>query len=116
MTEEHVKHRINNALTLLKEGNRFTVGELLFESISINEFSVTGWSINNNLNNISKQSAISELNEIKSLFEKMIIISPELSAFLKNKLIKYHLNFDTGKASIKICSEISGKIKWKIEI
>ena len=116
MNEEQIKHRINNALTLLKEGNSFNVGDLLFESFSINQFSVTGWSISNNLNNITKQSAIIELSEIKSLFEKMIIISPELSTFLKNKLIKYHLNFDTGKASINICSEIAGKINWEIKI
>ncbi len=116
MTEQELKHRIRNAIIFLSEKGTFKVGDLNFSTQNKNEFSVIGWTIKTNLKNITKETALTELNETKELFKKMISKSPELASFINNKQIEYILSYDDyGKVGIEICSEINGKIKWKTD-
>jgi hypothetical protein len=116
MNEEELIHRIKNAIILLKEGHPLNVGELTFGSKDNNHFSISGWSIKNNLEDITRDSVLKELNEIKELFSKMVRVSTELSDFIKGKQIEYYLGYDYGMGSIGICKEINGQIKWEIDL
>ena len=89
MTEEDVKHRIRNAIILLKEGHSFKVGELSFYAKNKNVFTVIGYTIKIALINITKKEALDELKDIKSIFNKMTQLSPELFDFLKGRQIEY---------------------------
>ena len=109
--------RIKSALILLTEGHSFKVGDLTFGCNDKNIFSVTGWTTTNNLATLTKQKALTELNEIKSLFERMVIASFELSEFIKSRQINYYLGYDdNGKCGIGICNEIGGQINWEIDL
>jgi hypothetical protein len=116
MNEEELKHRIRNALVILRDHNSFKVGDLTFSAKDKSSFSVTGWTIKNELKNVTKRSALNELNEIKSLFKKMVQVSPELSVFVDQRQIEFNLGYDYGMGGIGICSEIDGQIKWETEI
>ncbi|MFK5880023.1 MAG: hypothetical protein QM478_11095 [Flavobacteriaceae bacterium] len=116
MTESELTNRIKNALIILKDGNPFNVGELLFLCENIKIFSITGWSTKTDLNNLTQEFAINELEEIKSVFNKMTSVSTELNEFIKNRQIIYHLNYDSGKGGIEICTETNGQLKWNVEL
>lgn len=116
MNEEELKHRIRNALVILQERNSFKVGDLTFSATCKSTFSVTGWTVKNELKSITKRSALNELNEIKSLFNKMVRVSAELSEFINQRQIEFNLSYDYGMGGIGICSETDGKIKWETEI
>jgi len=116
MNEEELKNRIKNAILILQDFNSFKVGELIFKTKDEKSFSVTGWTIRSEFKNITKSNALIELNMVKSLFKRMIQISPELSDFVKQRQIKFSLGYEYGMGGIEICSEIDGQIKWEAEI
>lgn len=116
MNEEELHHRIKNAIALLKDGQSFKVGDLTFGSKDSKHFSVTGWTVCNDLKNLTKQKALTELNETKDLFNKMLAVSPELSDFIKYRQVEYSLGYDYGMGGLGICNEIGGQIKWTVEL
>jgi hypothetical protein len=116
MDKQELEHRIKNAIILLSGGHSFKVGDLTFGSKNKNHFSVTGWTQTNDIKNITEASAISELNEIKSLFKRMTSASKELSEFIENKKLEYHLAFDYGMGAIGICTEFDGDLKWEADL
>lgn len=77
---------------------------------------VTGWSTFNNLENLTRQIALKELQEIKSLFQKMVDISPELKEFTKDKIVEFNLVFDYGEGAIGVFSEKGGVVKWEVDL
>jgi len=111
MDKKELQERITNAIVLLTDGHTFKVGDLTFKSQK-DCFSVTGWTLKNDLKNITKKTALTELKETKDLFNKMCVAAPELSDFLVGKEIKYHLSFDCGKGGVGICNEMNDEIKW----
>ena len=112
-----MEKRIKTALEFLKDGQSFTVGELRLDVEESGIIEVTGWSQFKNFSNLTKQQSLKELEEIKSLFYKMVDISIDLRNFIGGKSIKFNLYFDDyGKGSIGICSEKDGKVKWEIEL
>jgi hypothetical protein len=79
---------------------------------------VTGWTNTSNFNNISKETFLRELKDLKSLFSDLSRAFPEFNEILKRKglLIEYRIAYDdSGKAGIWICSEIEGLINWFID-
>jgi ribulose bisphosphate carboxylase small subunit len=116
MTENELKHRIENAIVLLTDGHPFKVGDLTFWAKDNSHFSVTGWTICNDLKNLTRQKALDEMNETKSLFKKMTSISPELTDFIKDRKVQYCLGYDYGMGGLEICSEIDGQIQWVTEL
>ena len=72
MDKDELNHRLKSAMILLKNCHSLNVGELTFGSDNSNHLSVTGWTLTNNLENITKESALNELFEIKTLFSKMV--------------------------------------------
>ena len=112
MTENELKHRIKNAIVLLTDGHPFKVGDLTFGAKDDSYFSVTGWTRCNELQNLTKHRALTELDEVKDLFKEIISVSPELTDFLKNREVEYCLSYDYGMGGLDICSEIDGQIKW----
>jgi hypothetical protein len=114
MDKEELIDRIKSALILLTEGNSFKVGDLTFGCKDKNILSVTGWTTTNYLETLTKQKALTEFYEIKSLFARMVNASIELSEFIKYKQINYYLGYDdNGKCGIGICNEIDGQINWE---
>ena len=117
MDTEELLDRIKSSLILLTEGNSFKVGDLTFGCKNKKIFSVTGWATTNNLETLTKHKALTELNEIKFLFARMVNASLELSEFIKDKQIDYYLGYDdNGKCGIGICSEIDRQINWEINL
>ncbi len=112
-----MKEKIKTALKFLKSGQSFTIGEIRI-SIEENEtINVIGWSQCISFKSITREQSIYELQEIKELFYKMVLISNELKEFLNNKKIVFSLYFDDyGKGSIEICSELDEVLSWKVNI
>ena len=112
-----MERRIETALEFLKDGQSFTVGDLRLGVESPGIVKVTGWSRYNNFVNLTKQRSLKELEEVKTIFCKMVDASLRLKDFVKDKSIEFNLYFDDyGKGSISICSEKDGKIKWEIDL
>ena len=88
LNSEELKHRIKSAIILLSEGHSFKVGDLTFRCKDKTHFSVSGWTHNYPLENVTQESALTELKDIKSLFSKMVGASKELSDFIKGRLIE----------------------------
>jgi len=116
MIEEELHNRIKSAIFLLKDGHRFKVGDLTFGCSNDNNFSVTGWTLCNDLKKLTKHKALIELNEAKLLFNQMKSVSPELNNFIKDRQIQYSLGFDYGMGGLEICIEINGNIIWTAEL
>jgi hypothetical protein len=116
MNADELQHRIKNAIILLEDGHSSKVGELTFGCKDENHFSVTGWTLKKDLVNVTKQSASSELTDIKTLFTKMTIASNELADFIKNRQIEYCLGFDYGMGAIAICKETNGHLTWEADL
>jgi hypothetical protein len=112
-----MENRIKIALDFLKDGQSFTVGDLRLGVEGFNCLVVTGWSQYINFTNLTKHNSIQELEGIKSMFSDMLNTSAELKEFAEKKIIEYVLSFDDyGKASIDICSEKNGVLKWQVEL
>jgi hypothetical protein len=112
-----MENRIKIALEYLKNGQSFTIGDLRLSMGNPNLLTVTGWSRYLNFSNLTKVNSLSELTEIKNIFSDMIAASDDLKKFIVDKSIEYVLCFDDGgKASIDICSEMDGVMKWKVEL
>ncbi len=112
-----MENRIKIALEFLKDGQSFTVGDLRLSMGNSNLLTVTGWSQYLNFSNLTKANSLSELTEIKNIFSDMIAASDDLRRFIVDKSIEYVLCYDDGgKASIDICSEKNGFLKWHIEL
>lgn len=116
MDTEELKHRIKNALILLADGHSSKVGDLTFGCKDKTYFSVSGWTHNNHIENVTRQSALAELKDIKSLFSKMVNASCELSDFIKGKLITYYLSYDYGSGGLEICYEKNGQVIWQAKL
>jgi len=116
MDKEELVQRIKSAIILLTEGHLLKVGELTFCNKEKHIFSVAGCSVTYNLETLTIQKALTELKEIKILFNKMVNASYELSEYIKNKQIQYYLYFDYGMGYLGICNEIEGRIKWETEL
>lgn len=112
MTENELKQRIKNAVILLTDEHSLKVGDLTFGATKNSRLSVTGWTRCNELQNLTKNKALTELDEIKDLFQEMISVSSELKDFAKSRAVEYYLNYDYGMGGLGICSEIGGQIKW----
>jgi hypothetical protein len=112
-----MENRLKIALEFLKDRQSFSVGDLRLGIDNYDCLVVTGWSKYSNFTNLTKKNSIQELEEIKSLFSEMLNSSADLKKFAEKKCIEYVLSFDDyGKASIDICSENNGVLKWQIEL
>ena len=116
MNEQELIQRIKSAIVLLSDGHTFKVGNLTFSCRDKKHFSVTGWTVKNDLKNITITTALTELNETKELFTKMTVASEELADFIQGRQVEYSLGYDYGMGGLEICSEINGEIKWKTEL
>ena len=91
---------------------------MTIEASKTDKILVTGWTNTILFENISKDSVIGELRNLKDSFIELIDTYNELKSIIKaNKLnIEYHMAYnDAGKAGIGLCSEIDGIINWYIE-
>ena len=111
-----MENRIKTAVEFLKDGQSLIVGDLRLGVEKPGGVYVTGWSTYNNLENLTKQIALKELQEIKDLFQKMVDISPELKEFIEDKSVEFNLTFDYGQGAIGVCSEKEGKIIWEVNL
>ena len=116
MNEVELHQRIKTAIVLLKDGHSLKVGDLTFGAADTHKFSVTGWTLCNDLKSLTKQRALTELSETITLFKEMTAVSPELADFIKDRQVHYSLGYDYGMAGLEICSETDGQIKWTTEL
>jgi len=110
------KNRIETAVDFLKDCQSFKVDDLRLGMTDRHNMYVTGWSMYSDINNITKQIALIELNEIKLLFRRMVESSDELKGFVQNKGIEYNLALNYGMGAIGICSEQNSVITWRCEL
>lgn len=68
MNAEELHHRIKNVIILLADGHSLKVGDLTFACTGKNHFSVTGWTLKNDLMNVTKQSAFNRISRHKNAF------------------------------------------------
>jgi hypothetical protein len=109
--------KIKIAIEFLKDGKSFRIDDIRLGLTEFGDIEVAGWSQYVNIENITKGSSLQELGEIKSLFFEMIESSSELKDFIRGKNIVYSLYYDDyGKASISICSEKEGILKWELAL
>ena len=113
---EDITKRIKTAVEFLKDGQSFNVGELRFGIGNSNCIYVTGWTQYLHLENLTKQLALKELNNIKTLFNRMVSTSTELRDFAQGKSIEYNLAFNYGQGAIGICTEKDGVLKWEHDL
>ena len=66
------------------------------------------------LEQIAKNFALKELQEIKDDLLKMVYLSSELKEFIKDKKLKFNLDFDYGMGDIRFCSEKECILKWEL--
>ena len=116
MNKEELIRRIKNAIILLSEKHSVQVGDLTFYCQDETHLSVAGATHNNLLENVTRQSAIAELEDIKSLFSKMVDNSQELRDFTQGMEVEYSLYYNYGMGSIQICKEHAGHITWEAEL
>ncbi len=106
-------NRIKTALNFLRDGQSYSVRGLMLSIDSNNCLVVRGWSQYLNFTNLTKKNSLLQLQEIKSLFSELLDSSIELNKFAEKRCIEYILSFDDGgKASIDICTEKNGILKW----
>ena len=113
---DDLKERIQIAVEFLKDKQSFRVGGLKFGMDGKYDMYVVGWSQYLNLENITKNQALSELALVKKEFMRILDLSSELKDFIQDKNINYNLAFDYGMGSIGICSEKNGVLEWEIEL
>lgn len=113
---EEILGRIKTAIEFLKDNIPFRVGELYMGIDESGFLNITGASQSIDLRNITKRIALQELDEIKSIFWKMVSIFLELKDFISDKQIKFNLDFDYGMGDIRIFSENDGVVEWKVEL
>ena len=116
MKTEDLQNRIKTALILLADGHSLNVGDLTFGCKDKKHFTVSGWTSNILLENVTQQSALTNLKDIKSLFSKMVDTSSELSEYIKDKVIEYYLGYDYGLGGIGICYEKNGHVIWETDL
>jgi len=112
MNKEELLSRIKAAIVLLPDGHTLKIGDLSLSCSDKNHLAVKGWTIHN-LDSMNKQIALSELQEIKSLFINMVDASSNLKDFINGMQIEFYLGYDYQLGSVGICSEINGEIKWE---
>lgn len=106
------KSKIDIAIDFLLEGQSYKIDDLRLGMIDSHTMHVTGWTQYIDINNVTKHIALSELNEIKELFNQMVDSSEILKKFITDKSIEYNLAYDYGMGAIGICSERDNVIKW----
>jgi hypothetical protein len=76
--------RIKTAIEFLKDGQSFSIGDLRL-GIERNIIIVIGWSQYLNIENLASNQALKELDEIKTLFKRIVDVSQELRKFIVDK-------------------------------
>jgi|SRR5688572_25491760 hypothetical protein len=110
-------NRIKAAVDFLKDGKSFRIDDIRLGLIEFGVIEVAGWSQYVHIENITKNRALQELDEIKALFSQMVESSPELKDFIQGKNIVYSLYYDDyGKASINVCTEKTGILEWGLNL
>lgn len=105
--------RIKTAIEFLKDNKSLKVGELRLGADKRGVIEVTGWSHYTIFSNLTKQGCLKELEEIKTLFYKMVDVSLDLKKFIEKKPVEFNLYFDDyGKGSIGLCKDKNGIIEW----
>jgi|SRR6185312_13033446 len=106
---------ILTVIELLKSGHPCSIGDIQLDTNKLGEITITGFSKYNNLKNITKEIALKELGETKSIYIGMVEVSNEMKIFTQGRPVIFNLNYDdAGKTSLLICSEKNGLIDWKI--
>ena len=112
-----MEERIKTALEFLRDGQAFTVGDLRLSAERSEVLEVTGWSQYKNFSNLSKKQSLKELEEIKTLFYKMINVSGQLKDFSEDRKVVFNLCYDDyGKGSVLICSQTLERTKWSVDL
>ncbi|MGY3214463.1 hypothetical protein [Mucilaginibacter sp. HD30] len=111
---DDILKRITTGIELLKDGFPYKVGEL-YLGFGDGYFNITGNSQSIDLKNITEGGALKEMEEIKRMFENMLSVSSDLKDLIRDKKLKFSLDFDYGMGSIRICSEIDNVLKWEME-
>ena len=107
---------VQNIIDQLNSLNWYKVDDLYFH-IDDNIFCVginTRWLYYDCIN---RSAFIEEMNELKRLFDKFLIVYPDFKSYLYNKQIVYKLWYTEEKSfSFTICEEMNGTVYWSQNI
>ena len=113
MTKKDIQERI----WLIPEGIPLNLDNITVRTDS-NKLLVTGWTKTIHFKNITRETILEELNDLKTLYFELSASFDELNDIVKNNdlTIEYHMVYDdAGKCGIGLCSEIDGKLNWYID-
>lgn len=114
--DEDAMERLEVAAASVRDGRSMTVGEVLLGSEDADTLSITGWTRSASIERLSRQTALSELNEVKSIYKEKLKTCPDLPQMAGKKSVRFCLGFDYGMGAIRICSEIDGRLTWEAEL
>ena len=113
-SQENIRQRIG----LIADGIPLMLESMTIHMTDPGKLLVTGWTRTIHFNNISKEKLFQELDDLKSSFSDLSKSFTELNDIIKGNdlTLEYQMVYDdSGKAGIRLCSEIEGKVNWYLE-
>ncbi|MCF8296695.1 MAG: hypothetical protein K9J13_04045 [Saprospiraceae bacterium] len=111
MNEEQLKERIWR----IADGVPFKLGNMTVRTSEADKLLVTGWTNTIHFENITKDSVMRELRELKESFSELTKTYEDMNSIItgNNLIVEFHMAYDdAGKVGIGLCSEIYGKLNW----
>ena len=112
------KEQLRERIWRITDGVPLNLGRMTIKTSDTDKLLVTGWTNTINFENISKNSVLVELKDLKDSFAELTETYDELKTIVEsnNLTIEYHMAYDdAGKAGIGLCSEINGELNWYIK-
>lgn len=106
------RERIDFALQVVDAGNSFRLDGIRMFKKAPSQIAFTGTSTARSLEEISKEMAKRELDEMTSYVVSLRELSPKLDEFLRNKDLIFNLGFQYGQGAVPIARATKKGFEW----
>ncbi|MEP0481007.1 MAG: hypothetical protein ABJD23_12360, partial [Nonlabens sp.] len=113
---KNLKKRITSAVNLATTGGVLLIQGVKISIRSKDQLIITGFSRALDLGNITKESALMEIQEVKNLYLHWIGLTNVFEKFTNSKPPKFVLSYSDSKVGIGICEMSRSNINWLIKI